>query len=305
MTIPWPSASWDATGRLPRQRRRRGPGDVLLAWVSASTTACRARGSPATRSRFRRPSWSTSTSTPTKSAGTIPSTSASSATPDGPPPCSRRWRPRRVPTAATPGAARWPSGAGLGGVHRSPAERPRPSPHAPRARGPALREVMPEDGIILADFGVHHNWLVQHWPARPPQTVLNPGDSRRWASGWAGCWGPSSRPRPPCDRGMRRRRLHDAADALATAVEYGIPATWVVWNNSGYVSIRDMQRGRSARRRRRCSDREATGEPFSPDYATLARACGAEGLRVTGPVNWGRSARRSVPIGPGRDWPST
>ena len=29
--------------------------------------------------------------------------------------------------------------------------------------------------------------------------------------------------------------------------------------------------------------REATGEPFSPDYAMLARACGAEGIRVTAP----------------------
>jgi acetolactate synthase-1/2/3 large subunit len=29
--------------------------------------------------------------------------------------------------------------------------------------------------------------------------------------------------------------------------------------------------------------RAATGEPFSPDYAMLARACGADGLRVTAP----------------------
>ena len=30
---------------------------------------------------------------------------------------------------------------------------------------------------------------------------------------------------------------------LATAAEYDIPAVWVVWNNYGYCSIRDLQLG--------------------------------------------------------------
>ncbi len=73
------------------------------------------------------------------------------------------------------------------------------------------------------------------------------------------------------------------SNAVATAVEYGIPATWVVWNNYGYVSIRDLQKGAFGKETTTMFSREATGEPFSPDYAMLARACGAEGIRVTAP----------------------
>jgi len=36
--------------------------------------------------------------------------------------------------------------------------------------------------------------------------------------------------------------------ALATAVEYDIPVVWVVWNNQGYCSIRDIQHGMFAGR---------------------------------------------------------
>src|SRR5437773_11857214 len=73
------------------------------------------------------------------------------------------------------------------------------------------------------------------------------------------------------------------SNAVATAVEYGIPATWVVWNNYGYVSIRDLQKGAFGKETTTMFSREATGEPFSPDYAMLARACGADGIRVTAP----------------------
>ena len=32
------------------------------------------------------------------------------------------------------------------------------------------------------------------------------------------------------------------ASAVATAVEYGLPVVWIVWNNCGFVSICDLQR---------------------------------------------------------------
>jgi acetolactate synthase-1/2/3 large subunit len=40
--------------------------------------------------------------------------------------------------------------------------------------------------------------------------------------------------------------------------------------------------------------RESTGEPFSPDYAMLARACGAEGIRVTTPGELGDALNAAV-----------
>ena len=40
--------------------------------------------------------------------------------------------------------------------------------------------------------------------------------------------------------------------------------------------------------------RASTGEPLSPDYAMLARACGAEGLRVTKPGELGDALAAAV-----------
>jgi acetolactate synthase-1/2/3 large subunit len=68
---------------------------------------------------------------------------------------------------------------------------------------------------------------------------------------------------------------------LATAVEYDIPAVWVVWNNFAYGAIRDIQTGLLAKREIMTSFvREADGTFCNPDFVALARACGADGLRV-------------------------
>ena len=75
------------------------------------------------------------------------------------------------------------------------------------------------------------------------------------------------------------------ANAVATAVEYDIPAVWVVWNNTGYGSIRGQQAtffgaDREIATRFRQS---ATGELYSTDISAIARAMGADGARIDSP----------------------
>src|SRR5690606_37119950 len=36
-----------------------------------------------------------------------------------------------------------------------------------------LQKVLPEDVILALDSGVHHNWFMQFWQARRPQSMLN------------------------------------------------------------------------------------------------------------------------------------
>jgi acetolactate synthase-1/2/3 large subunit len=77
------------------------------------------------------------------------------------------------------------------------------------------------------------------------------------------------------------------ANAVATAVEYGLPVVWVVWNNQGYVSIRDQQagffgKGREIAVRFRS---HGTGDLMSTDFAMLARSMGAEGATVERPAD--------------------
>src|SRR3981081_982808 len=70
------------------------------------------------------------------------------------------------------------------------------------------------------------------------------------------------------------------ASAVATGVEYGLPVVWLVWNNTGYLSIRDQQagffgRGREIGVRFRGG---GTGEPMRTHFAIPARAGGAAGV---------------------------
>ena len=158
-------------------------------------------------------------------------------------------------------------------------------PLHPRRVVEALRRVMPDDGIVVPDSGVHHNWVVQFWKARRPGTVLNTWGFSAMGFGVAGVLGAKlAAPDRPCvavcgDGGFMMR-----PDVLCTAVEYDIPAVWLVWNNFAYGAIRDIQTGLLAKREIATSFvREATGALYNPDFVALARACGVDGLRVERP----------------------
>ncbi|HEU4438411.1 MAG TPA: thiamine pyrophosphate-binding protein, partial [Methylomirabilota bacterium] len=156
--------------------------------------------------------------------------------------------------------------------------------HPQRVVG-ALRAVLPDDGIILPDVGVHHNWLVQFWSARRPGTLLNSWGFGAMGFGVCGVLGAKlAAPDRPCvavcgDGGFMMR-----PDVLCTAVEYDIPAVWVIWNNFAYGGIRDIQLGMLAKREIATSFvREKDGRLINPDFVALARACGADGIRVERP----------------------
>jgi acetolactate synthase-1/2/3 large subunit len=146
----------------------------------------------------------------------------------------------------------------------------------------ALARVVPDDAIVLPDVGVHHNWLVQFWKARRPQTLLNTWGFGAMGFGVSGVLGARlAAPDRPCitvcgDGGFMMR-----PDVLCTAVEYDIPAVWLIWNNFAYGAIRDIQTGLLAKREIATSFvRERDGRLVNPDFVALARACGADGIRV-------------------------
>ena len=151
----------------------------------------------------------------------------------------------------------------------------------------ALRRVVPDDAVILPDSGIHHNWIVQFWSARRPQTVLNTWGFAAMGFGVCGVLGAKlAAPDRPCvavcgDGGFMMR-----PDVLCTAVEYDIPAIWLIWNNFAYGAIRDLQTGLLSKREIATSFvRQSSGEFYNPDFVALARACGVEGIRVERPAD--------------------
>lgn len=89
------------------------------------------------------------------------------------------------------------------------------------------------------------------------------------------------------------------ASVVATAVEYNLPVVWIVWNNSGYVSIRDLQvgffgKGREFATRFRSA---SSGEILTTDFALLAQSMGAQGVRVERPGDLGDQVRAALASG--------
>lgn len=162
-----------------------------------------------------------------------------------------------------------------------------------------LRRVVPEDAIVLADVGVHHNWLVQEFEVRHPRTLL-----QSWGFGGMGfavCGVLGARlaaPDRPAVAVCGDGGFLMASHILATAVEYNLPAVWVVWNNYGFVSIRDLQLGFFGGRELATSFvRETSGDFYNPDFAALARAFGAEGVRVERPGDFAPALEAALGAG--------
>jgi acetolactate synthase-1/2/3 large subunit len=158
-----------------------------------------------------------------------------------------------------------------------------------------IAAVTPRQAVVLSDIGQHHSWMVQQWPVREGGLFLQSGGSATMGFGVGGAIGAqlAAQDRPVVavvgDGGML---MH--ASAVATAVEYRLPIVWVVWNNSGYVSIRDLQKGFYGQDREfatRFRDNGVDGALHSTDYALLAQAMGAQGLRVERAADLGGQLR--------------
>lgn len=153
-----------------------------------------------------------------------------------------------------------------------------------------LRAALPADGILLSDVGAHHNWIVQEWQPNGPGSLLQSWGFAAMGFGVAGALGARlAAPERPVAAVVGDGGFLMLPSVIATAVEYDLPAVWLVWNNGGFISIRDQQRSyfRPERDLATTFRYEKTGKPYTADYAVMARAMGAEGFRVDDPGSLG------------------
>ncbi len=157
------------------------------------------------------------------------------------------------------------------------------SPIRPERVVADCRAVLPDDAILACDVGVNHNWYMQFWKARRPQTMLNSWGFSGMGFGAAGVLGAKlAAPDRPCVSIVGDGSFTMVPHVLCTAVEYQIPAVWVVWNNFGWVSIRDIQLGMFGGRELGTMFHEGANKtPYNPDFAGWAKASGVDALTIT------------------------
>jgi len=149
----------------------------------------------------------------------------------------------------------------------------------------AVQDVLPDDAILSLDSGVHHNWFMQFWKPKRPQSMLNSWGYSSMGFGVCGVLGAQlAAPERTCVAVVGDGGFMMAPYVVATAVEYELPCIWVIWNNFAWGAIRDLQYGLFEGRELGTAFYKGAqgpgGERYNPDFAAWARACGADGVTV-------------------------
>ena len=167
------------------------------------------------------------------------------------------------------------------------------SPIRPERMVADCQAVLPDDGILACDVGVSHNWYMQFWNARKPQTMLNSWGFSGMGFGAAGALGAKlAAPDRPVVAIAGDGCFTMVPHVLCTAVEYNIPVVWVIWNNFGWVSIRDIQLGMFGGREHGTMFHQGDNKkPYNPDFAAWAKATGVDAMTVTKSQDFKRRAR--------------
>ncbi len=163
-----------------------------------------------------------------------------------------------------------------------------------------LRKALPDEAIVLADVGQHHNWLVAEYLASQSKGLLQSWGFASMGFAVAGVLGAKlAAPDRPAVSVSGDAGFLMLPSVVATAVEYGIPAVWIVWNNFGYNSIREQQMGYFGAGRELVTSfrEESTGRLLSPDFAAMARSMGAWGALVERPQDLGEQLRQAIDSG--------
>jgi acetolactate synthase-1/2/3 large subunit len=152
------------------------------------------------------------------------------------------------------------------------------------------------NAILVTDVGWNKNGVAQQYPVDTPQLFLTPGGFSTMGFGPAAVLGVAK-------AGTGRPALALVGDGafganpsvVATAVEMGVAPLWVVMNNAAFGTIAGLQRKHYGTGYG--CEFEVEGRPFSPDFAAMARACGADGVRIEHPEQLGPALRAALRSG--------
>ena len=160
-----------------------------------------------------------------------------------------------------------------------------------------VREVLPRDAIITTDVGWNKNGVGQQFPVYTPGSILTPGGFATMGFGAPAALGAKL----ACPERVVVALVGDGGFGqnpalLATAVESDIPVVWVVMNNFAFGTIAGLQMAHYGSTVG-CVFRKQDGQPYSPDFAAIARAYGAEGVKIGSAAEFKDVLQRAVGAG--------
>jgi acetolactate synthase-1/2/3 large subunit len=144
-----------------------------------------------------------------------------------------------------------------------------------------LHAVLPPDAVLVTDVGWNKNGVAQCYELPDEGRFITPGGASTMGFGPAAAVGVQiGYPGRPVVALVGDGGMSAQLPAIPMAVEQGLPVIFVVMNNRAHGTIADLEAA-SFGTSYGCEFRDPEGRPYSPDFAILARSCGADGYSVT------------------------
>ncbi len=158
-----------------------------------------------------------------------------------------------------------------------------------------LRQVLPDDAVVLGAAGNAAAFVGLFWKTIQPLTHHQPGGMSSMAWGTSAVLGAKlATPERVCVAVVGDGDFMMVPHVIATAVEYDIPAIWVIVNNFTWGAIEGLQNACMSGEMASKFKIHKTGQSYNPDFAALAKACGAEGERVEKPAESKAALKRAI-----------
>jgi acetolactate synthase-1/2/3 large subunit len=156
-----------------------------------------------------------------------------------------------------------------------------------------VRAVLPRDAIITTDVGWNKNGVGQQFPIYTPGSILTPGGFATMGFGAPAAIGAKI----ACPDKVVVALVGDGGFGqnpamLATAVESNVAVVWVVMNNCAFGTIAGLQLAHFGTTLGTLFFKD--GQPFSADFAAIARAYGAEGVQVKSAEEFKPALERAI-----------
>ena len=142
-----------------------------------------------------------------------------------------------------------------------------------------LREVMPRNAIITTDVGWNKNGVGQQFPIYEPGSFITPGGYATMGFGSPAALGAKiAAPERVVISLIGDGGFGQNPAVLATAAIEDIPVIIVIMNNRAFGTIAGLEKAHFGTTFATVFERD--GEPYSPDYAAIARAYGIDGVKI-------------------------
>jgi acetolactate synthase-1/2/3 large subunit len=161
-----------------------------------------------------------------------------------------------------------------------------------------VRAELPDDAYLTTDVGWNKNGVGQQFPIRTPGTVLTPGGFATLGFGPSAAIGAKlAAPDRVVVSLVGDGGFGQNPALLATAVEHDLAIVWVVMNNNAFGTIAGLQKAHFGLTYGTTFPGDSADPGLRPDYAAIARAYGATGIRIESAAGFRPALARAIGMG--------